>query len=164
MNTDQPPPRSAMSTNGPIFRRAGVRDLDQIFDVRVSVIENHLDREQLRTLGITEQSMAAAMESELGAWVAESGGRIVGFSMAQAGDGRVFALFVRPGFEGVGIGKALLGLAVEWLRDGGLSTAWLTTGEGSRAVRFYESQGWSTDYAVDGGEIRFELDLGIPTR
>ena len=164
MRANQPPPPSGESTSGPTFRRASAEDLGQIFDIRVSVAENRLDHARLSALGITEESIAAAMEADLGTWVAESEGCIVGFSMAQAGDGRVFALFVRPGFEGRGIGKALLRLAVEWLRDNGVDTAWLTTGERTRAARFYERQGWSTDHAVEGDEIRFELHLSMPTR
>ena len=91
MNTNQPPPAGA-STGTPVFRRADAGDLAQIFDIRVSVTENHLDREQLRERGITEETMAQAMATDLGTWVAEADGRILGFSMAQADDGRIFVL------------------------------------------------------------------------
>lgn len=164
MTAIQPPPPSGKSTSGPTFRRANAEDLGQIFDIRMSVTENRLDRAQLRELGITEESIAAAMKADLGTWVAESEGWIVGFSMAQADDGRVFALFVRPGCEGRGIGTVLLDLALEWLRDNGVSAAWLTTGEQTRAASFYERRGWSTDRIAEDGELRFEFDLSESAR
>lgn len=143
----------------PVYRQAQLDDIASIFEVRTSVRENYLDRDGLRELGITEESVAASLETDHGAWVAECDDNVVGFSMANVGDGSIFALFVLPDFEGLGIGGRLLALAADWLRDQGLEAAWLTTDESTRAAAFYERQGWRTDGKVDDGEIRYELDL-----
>ncbi|MFH1755099.1 MAG: GNAT family N-acetyltransferase [Candidatus Latescibacterota bacterium] len=142
-----------------IFREATEEDIEAIFAVRVSVRENHMSHAQLDARGITPHSIAASMQEDLGTWVSECDGKIVGFSMAQAGDGRIFALFVLPEYEGRGIGKKLLNMAVSWLRGLRVPTAWLTTDVGTRAEIFYKRQEWAACGVNKHGEIRFELDL-----
>jgi len=142
------------------YRQADPDDIGPIFDVRTCVRENRLDHAQLRDLGITEQSVASSLADDHRAWVAEIDHMVVGFSMASSSDGRIFALFVRPEYEGLGIGSRLLDLALKWLRAIGISRAWLTTDLQSRAAVFYERQGWSTDHQPENGEIQFECELG----
>lgn len=113
-----------------------------MFDIRVSVRENHLGRADLAALGITPDTVAALLGGGAGAWMSEAGGRALGFAIALA-DGTVFALFVRPEAEGRGIGRALLGAAEDWLfaRHAAIH---LTTGDdlGLRAHGFYRAMGW----------------------
>ena len=71
-----------MTIGAVIFREATASDMPGISIVRQSVIENPLSIEQLAARGITNESVAAAFLKDLKGWVAESDGRIVGFSMA----------------------------------------------------------------------------------
>lgn len=51
-------------------RTARASDVDGIFEVRTSVRENYLSREEMRQLGITESVVADMIEKSLCAWVA----------------------------------------------------------------------------------------------
>lgn len=138
------------------------RDVEALFDIRCSVAENHQSREELAALGVTEASVRAMVEGgDYVATVAEVDGRPIGFSMAQISEGYVFACFVRPAFEGRGIGGALMEAAEDGLRRAGVRRAGLSTGadEGLRAVGFYRHLGWRDDGYLDEGQIRFTKDL-----
>src|SRR5258707_13557409 len=125
-----------------LLREATAADLRGISHVRLSVRENAATAEELERRGITEESVAASFLADSKGWVAESGGEILGFSIADRAHGSIFALFVLPDHEGRGIGGGLPDLAVGWLWDGGADRAWLTTDPGTRAARFYERRGW----------------------
>ncbi len=83
-------------------------------------------------------------------WIWEEGGRILGFSAGDAEIGWIWALFVDPGHEGRGIGRALLTLACRTLVRAGFATATLTTDPGTRAAGFYRRGGW-TELGPHGG-------------
>ena len=79
-----------------------------------------------------------------GGWVCSCDARIVGFCIGRADVGEVLVLAVLPEFEGRGIGKALLSLAVDWLRSVNPERIWLAASPdpGTRAYGFYRSRGW----------------------
>lgn len=81
--------------------------------------------------------------------------------MAQILEGYIFACFVRPGFEGRGIGRALMKAAEDGLRRAGVKRAWLSTGasEEIRAAGFYRHLGWYEDGFLEDGQIRFSKEL-----
>ena len=89
------------------IRVANQADIEAIFAIRTSVRENHLSLEQLTEMGITPDAICQAMEAAPCIWVAEVNGVAVGFAMADAEDGCVFAAFVRAEFEGLGLGTVL---------------------------------------------------------
>ena len=100
--------------------------------VRLSVLEN-----QLVFSVISEDDYRKHLE-ELGrVWVVEIQGEIVGFAIANATDGHVWALFVHPGHEQRGYGRRLHDAMVSWLRGQGVLKFWLTTDPGTRAHGFY---------------------------
>ncbi|HET7678132.1 MAG TPA: GNAT family N-acetyltransferase [Candidatus Limnocylindrales bacterium] len=114
-------------------------------------------------------------------WLAEVGGRVVGF--VSAGPSRdegaapstaeVYAIYVDPDCWDRGIGTALLGHAVRDLRAARYETATLWVLAGNRQGRgFYEKSGWRPDGAlksepiggVSADEVRYRLDLaGAPS-
>lgn len=131
-----------------------------VFDLRTSVVENHLGPEELAARGITPEGVQHDLDAgDLGGWVAEEGGCVVAFSMADRRDGQIFALFTLPGHEGRGHGTRLLAAATGWLRDRGFAEAWLTTDPGTRAERFYASRGWTRHGLAPNGEALFRLTL-----
>ena len=81
------------------IRPATNADISDIFAIRTNVRENHLSLEQLRHMGITEESIGSIISEAECTWIAEAEGVTVGFAMADAEDGSVFALFVRPKWE-----------------------------------------------------------------
>ena len=139
-----------------IFREATAADLPGITRVRTSVVENALTIERLEERGITEASVAASFLSDSKGWVALQGEEIVAFSIADRATASIFALFVLPGYEGRGVGGRLLNLALGWLWDNGAERVWLTTGPGTKAVRFYEKRGWKCTGKGPRGDLRYE--------
>lgn len=83
--------------------------------------------------------------------VAEESGAVIGFCTLAPGRGEVTALYVDPGHWARGAGGALLGAALDLLREHGAGEAvvWLLA-ENERARRLYERFG----FAADGGEKR----------
>ena len=141
----------------PVFRdiRAmGKDDMDAIFHVRTSVVENHMSEEQLREAGITRESIADMLEQgELKGWCALAGDEVVGFSLATAATREVNALFVLPDHSKRGLGQALLDIAVFNLRRIAPGTVRLRTDPAMPAYRFYLKRGWK-----DTGEAHESSD------
>jgi len=135
------------------IRPAEPADVPALFHIRTSVRENHLSREQLAGLGITETSIAEMISSGPCAWVAVSGDEVVGFSMIDITEGSLFAAFVLPSHEGMGFGAELVRVA-----ENGLfrrhSEIWLETAENSRAAGFYKHLGWGNEVKVEDDQIR----------
>lgn len=93
------------------IRTAKAADVDAIFYVRTSVTENHLSREEMRRIGVTENVVADMIEKSHCAWVATENEKIIGFSMILPDEACLFAAFVLPEYEGRGIGRRLVELA-----------------------------------------------------
>lgn len=141
-----------------VFREAIIEDIPALSEVRLSVRENALSD----PLRITREMYVAYLSESGKGWLCEIGGRVVGFSVASLADASIWALFVRPGYEGRGIGKTLLRLATDWLFDAGAQSVTLSTGAGTRADRFYERQGWQRGEIKDGGEVCYMLRRSAP--
>lgn len=91
-------------------------------------------------------------------WLCEADGEVVGFSVASLNDASIWALFVKPGYEGRGIGTRLLKLATDWLFGTGASSVSLSTGANTRADRVYERLGWERGEVRADGEVSYRLD------
>lgn len=141
------------------IREATARDVEGIFHVRTSVRENLLTPEELSRMGITPAAITELIQHEPCAWVAVDDGSIVGFSMVDLKDGALFAAFVLPSHEGMGIGRALVQRAEERLFTTH-DVARLETGAGTRAAGFYRHLGWSGKKQLKNGDIRLEKRRG----
>jgi len=144
------------------LRSASARDVETLFDIRCSVTENYQSREELASLDITVESIEGMIASgDYITLIAEEDGQPIGFTMAQISEGYVFACFVRPAFEGQGIGGALMAAMEEGLRSAGVKQAWLSTGseQGLRASGFYRHLGWIDAGYLEDGQIRFTKAL-----
>jgi GNAT superfamily N-acetyltransferase len=118
--------------------------------IRMAVRENRLTSGR-----ITAQDYMRVLDLGCG-WVAEDNGQIVGFAIANAANGNVWALFVDPAYEGQGHGRQLHDAMIDWMRSQPVERWWLTTEAGTRAERFYERAGWMRVGITDRGEVRFE--------
>lgn len=142
-------------------RWATVEDVDRIFDIRTSVNENHLSRAQLAQMGITDQTIGQAIAAEDCTWIAEVDGIAVGFAMADAEAGSVFAAFIKPEWEGMGLGRQLMEHAERFL-FARHDTLWLETDGSSRAHGFYQRLGWLPVQTLENGDVRFEKTKKMP--
>ncbi len=75
-------------------------------------------------------------------WVAEMGTNVVGITGVNPA-GVIWALYVRPGYQGYGIGSALYDAAITTLKRAGQRKALLEVlAANENAVAFYRSRGW----------------------
>ncbi|WP_313617307.1 GNAT family N-acetyltransferase [Agrobacterium sp.] len=144
-----------------VVRRARSTDVDAIFEIRTSVTQNHLSHQQLLERGISPEVVSEALESETCGWIAEVDGQAAAFAMVDFEDASVFALFVKPSFEGKGLGNLLMDEA-----EGALfathETIWLETDASPdiRANGFYQRRNWVAVGTDDKGDVRYEKKRG----
>lgn len=122
-----------------MFRQATDSDIPAMSAIRLSVKENVLSDPSK----VTERMYRDYLELLGRGWVAEVDGEIAGFCYADKTNASIWALFVSQEYEGRGLAKDLLRLAVDWLFDQGHERVQLTTSAGTRADRFYANQGWT---------------------
>ena len=138
-----------------IFREATIHDIRQIQVVRNAVKENMLSDPVL----IPDDDVEEYILNRGKGWVCEMEDRITGFAIADLKDHNVWALFIHPDFEAMGIGKKLHRLMMDWYFDQTKEKIWLGTASGTRAEKFYRLQGW-TKVGIHGkGEIKFEMSF-----
>jgi GNAT superfamily N-acetyltransferase len=139
------------------IRTAALDDIPEMFRIRLAVRENWISLDDLRKAGVTPESVRDVLETTGRGWVAEIDGAMVGYSIANAKTASVWAIFVLPGYEGRGLGRALLERAADWLWDQGLAEIWLRTGGDpeTRANAFYRSQGWRMAGRMPDGDFRY---------
>ena len=139
------------------FRQANSADIPAMSEIRLGVTENILsDSSQ-----VTEEMYEDFLEKSGRGWVAENSGHIVAFCYADKENASIWALFVRPGHEGQGLGQTLLEEAASWLFNIGHDCVYLTTGANTRADRFYSAQGW-TRAPVSATEVGYSLKRRAP--
>ena len=135
------------------YRAAISEDIDQLFDVRYAVKENIL----LNTDLVTKKSCEDYITRRGKGWVCEIENRIVGFSIVDLLDQNVWALFVHPEKEGIGIGRKLHDMMLDWYFTKTEQTIWLTTDINTRAEKFYRKAGWSEVERIGKSELKFQM-------
>ena len=134
------------------IRTASEADIREMHRIRMAVGENRL----LDPTAVQPDDYRRFLSGGSEGWVAELNGRIVGFAIADLVRANVWALFVEPGAEGRGIGRALHDRMMDRLFAAGAERVWLTTDPGTRAERFYRAAGWLSA-STERREARFEL-------
>lgn len=142
--------------HGKHVRRATASDIGEMQRVRMSVRENTLADYSV----LTPDKYRAHLEKLGRGWVYEEEGRVVGLAIANRVEATIWALFVEPGFEGRGIGRALHDTMLAWLAEEGVQEVTLGTDPETRAAAFYVAAGWSFEGVDDGGEAVFKRSLG----
>jgi len=137
------------------IRLANKSDIPSIFNIRTSVKENHLSLEQLEEIGVTNETIENVILEEPCIWIALVNDQPAGFSMADSNEGCVFAAFVIPAYEGMGLGRLLMQKAEGYLFND-FKKIWLETAKNSRAEGFYKKLGWIATESLSNGDIRFE--------
>jgi ribosomal protein S18 acetylase RimI-like enzyme len=142
-----------------IIRSAGPAEAAAVADVGAEVIpatygpiDEELARHQLETWW-SEETLAERM-TRLPHWVAESAdGRIVGVSDLGRHEDRavVWKMYLRPGSQGRGLGRALLGRAIA---AAGGDDVWVDVfTENQQAIGFYGSQGFEIVEGADAPRV-----------
>lgn len=139
-------------------RVATAADIPGMNRVRMSVRENILSDPSL----ITKGDYGDMLTIHGRGWVHERDGKIVGFAVGDHARRNIWALFIEPGYEGLGIGRALHDAMVRWLFEQSSEPLWLSTTPGTRAEAFYRAAGWRHVGDAPHGEIRFELNSHGP--
>jgi len=140
-----------------LIRAATQDDVDTLFNIRTRVVQNHLSVEQMAQLGITPQVLADGIREAPCAWVAEVDGQPVAFSMVDLATGEVFAMFVLPTHENLGLGRRLMAVAETALFERHATLFLVTDGRDEiRANGFYQRLGWTVTGSVEGDDVRYE--------
>ena len=135
------------------YREAEIRDIPQIQFVRNAVKENMLSDPAL----VPDKDVADYITNRGKGWVCEVDKKVVGFSIVDLVDNNVWALFVHPDFEAMGIGKKLHRIMMDWYFNQTNAAIWLSTGPGTRAEQFYRKAGWAEVGTHGKGEVKFEM-------
>lgn len=136
------------------MRRGLVSDIPQLMKIRGAVTENRLNTPA--SVGFEDYLWYIQNAS---IWIIEDHQRPIGFSASDPRDGSIWAVFVDPPSEGLGIGQMLLAQAVADLAREGHSKARLTTQAGSRAEGFYRHLGWRLTGIAADGDLVFEKTI-----
>lgn len=136
-----------------LIRLATIADYADMHRIRMSVRENAL----MNPAAVTFEQYRQMLEERGRSWICEIDGRPVGFAIGDLKDRNIWALFVEPGHEGRGIGRALHDAMVAWMFGMGATRLWLSTDPNTRAERFYQRAGWTHAGLTDHGEARYEL-------
>ena len=135
------------------FRVAEIKDIPQIQVVRNLVKENRLSDPAL----VPDSDVEDYITHRGRGWVCEINGQIVGFAIADLVDNNIWALFIHPDFEKLGIGKRLHDEMMSWYFSQTDKTVWLGTSPKTRAEIFYRKAGWKEVGIHGKGEIKFEM-------
>ncbi|HEV8270128.1 MAG TPA: GNAT family N-acetyltransferase [Chitinophagaceae bacterium] len=135
------------------IRVAEVKDISQIQVVRNLVKENRLSDPAL----VPDSDVEEYINHRGRGWVCEIDGQVVGFAIADLVDNNIWALFIHPDFERIGIGKKLHNEMMNWYFTKTDKTVWLGTSPKTRAESFYRKAGWKEVGVHGKGEIKFEM-------
>ena len=135
------------------IRVAEIKDISQIQVVRNLVKENQLSDPAL----VPDSDVEDYISRRGKGWVCEIDGEVVGFAIADLVDNNIWALFIHPDFEKIGIGKKLHEEMLNWYFSQTDKTVWLGTSPKTRAELFYRKAGWKEVGVHGKGEIKFEM-------
>lgn len=137
-----------------MIRSATSSDIPRLIEIRGSVRENRLSDPSRVTVADYGWYIS---HGPIHVW--EENGVIAGLSASDPRDASIWGLFVDPGYEGRGIGQALIAAACRSLTDVGHGKAKLSTDAGMRAERFYLRNGWCAQGFTERGEVIFTKTL-----
>lgn len=144
-----------MNQNSLHYREAAINDIPAMTVIRLAVRENRLSDPNWLTHQMWLDGLASSGNAN--SFVCELNGRIVGFAIGRRHERDIWALFVDPASEGLGIGKKLLSMVSAWMFEHGVDEIMLGTGVDTRAETFYRLQGWQVGGLSPKGEREYRL-------
>jgi GNAT superfamily N-acetyltransferase len=127
-------------------------DIPALFLVRPQPRENAMSVDELASIGITQDSMKAAIKGSHRGWLFEEDGEAGGFAMGDSEKAELTVMAMLPAHERKGIGGKLLTRVENWLESEGCRRIWLTTDINPhlKAYGFYLRHGWE-DWKIEHG-------------
>ena len=136
-----------------LIRPMRPEDVPAAHVIRLLVRENRLSDPSV----VQEKDYLEFMSRDTLSWVCEASGRIQGFIMVDIAKQNLWALFVDPYHEGIGIGRALHEVMIAAYFQLA-SVLRLTTAPHTRAEGFYRNVGYSVlGLTKNGKELILEL-------
>lgn len=136
------------------YRIANLDDIPGIQVVRHAVKENRLSDPAL----VPDSDVEDYILRRGRGWVCSHDNTIVAFAIVSITDNNVWALFVDPAFEKMGIGARLHSDMMNWYFESTDKKIWLSTAPGTRAEGFYRLKGWKDKGFTKSGELFFEME------
>ncbi len=136
-----------------IIREAKTTDIKQIQVVRNAVKENILSNPNL----VTDQDCEEFITTKGKGWVCEIDQKVIGFAIADLKGNNIWALFLDPKFEKMGIARQLHKTMLDWYFTQTKEKVWLGTEFNTRAENFYRKAGWKEVGTNGAKEIKFEM-------
>jgi len=136
-----------------IFREATSKDASQMLWVRNSVNENKLTDPN----SILAEDVVVFLNIKGKGWVCEIKNEVVGLAMVNLKECNIWALFVDPTHEGLGIGRQLHDMMLNWYFEQKKDKLWLGTSPKTRAEKFYKKCGWTNMGMHSDYELKFEM-------
>jgi GNAT superfamily N-acetyltransferase len=136
-----------------IIRSARESDIPGMMDVRNTVKENRLVDPSI----ITEDLCRSYILERGKGWVCLRDDVVAGFGIVDFQDNNIWALFIRPEYEGYGCGSKLHDILLDWYFAKAEGPVWLSTDPKTRAEAFYLNKGWTKTGTTENGEVRFEM-------
>jgi ribosomal protein S18 acetylase RimI-like enzyme len=127
------------------FREKRLADLNQFADIGTTEQEQSSSgRALLLKLGIQIPPTRADLLRRIKFWECVDDSLVVGHCWGDIATGEIVSLGVRKDYEGQGIGRKLISLAVDRLRAEGAQKIWLVapSAPSLRAFGFYRALGW----------------------
>ena len=135
------------------IREAVIGDIKELHEIRMAVKENILNTPGL----VTEEDYKKYLTTDGKGWVSYTDEKITGFAIVDITENNIWALFMRPEYEGQGTGRELHDTMVDWFFKHFKNKLWLGTAANTRAAAFYRKAGWRETGKTANEEIRFEL-------
>ncbi|HVJ61142.1 MAG TPA: GNAT family N-acetyltransferase [Tahibacter sp.] len=141
-----------------VYRKAVPEDTADCIALRGKTRENAFNVEQLAAVGVTLGSWRAGIDSgACPGYVGMADGRLAGYCFGDRDTGEIVVLALLPEHEGRGIGRTLLNLVIDLLRDCGFEKLFLSCSADptTRSYGFYRRLGWQFTGSVDdaGDEV-----------
>lgn len=136
-----------------MIREATEMDIPALQVIRNAVKENRLSDPSL----VKDEDYVEFLNNRGKGWVYLVQHKIAGFAIVDLSAHNVWALFIDPEFERMGIGRELHDKMLRWYFSRSAETLWLSTAPCTRAATFYRTAGWEEKGTYGKGEIRFEM-------
>ncbi|WP_176506173.1 MULTISPECIES: GNAT family N-acetyltransferase [Pseudomonas] len=145
------------------YRPANPDDASLCIKIRGLTRENSFSSEELHALGITAESWSAGIrDGDCPGFVACDDGRMIGYCFGDRNTGEIVVLALLPSYEARGIGKTLLAMMVDQLKNQGFNRLFLacSSDPNVRSYGFYRNLGWSpTGERDEFGDDILEIKL-----
>jgi ribosomal protein S18 acetylase RimI-like enzyme len=132
------------------------KDIEQIKELweELNVLHENLSshfKNHFANYTFEERLETLASASRLAVFFAKDKGMKAGYCIAtkHQSNGEIDSIYVRPAFQGQGIGSKLMTEAILWLKDVGCKNISIYIAEGNEAVKeFYRKFGFSERFTV----------------